>query len=180
MGDLSGGERRRLQLLRLLMAEPNALLLDEPTNDLDIETLTVLEDLLDSWPGSLVVVSHDRWFLERVTDRVWALLGDGALRMLPGGIDEYLRRRAELAAASAAGDDTSRTRTGDSRATRKEMARLERELDKIGKREARLHDEMAAAATDHERVLALDAELRALFAERDEIEERWLALAEES
>ena len=77
IGDLSGGERRRLQLLRLLLAEPNVLLLDEPTNDLDIETLTVLEDFLDGWPGTLVVVSHDRYFLERVTDSTWALLGDG-------------------------------------------------------------------------------------------------------
>ncbi len=180
VGDLSGGERRRLQLLRLLMAEPNVLLLDEPTNDLDIETLTVLEDLLDSWPGSLVVVSHDRWFLERVTDTVWSLLGDGALRMLPGGIDEYLRRRSELAAAAADGGAGARTRTGDTRAARRELARLERELDKLGKREARLHDEMAASATDHERVLALDTELRALMTERDELEERWLALAEDA
>ncbi len=180
VGELSGGERRRLQLLRLLMAEPNVLLLDEPTNDLDIETLTVLEDLLDSWPGSLVVVSHDRWFLERVTDTVWSLLGDGALRMLPGGIDEYLRRRSELVAAGSDDGASARTRTGDTRAARRELARLQRELDKLGKREARLHHEMAASATDHERVLALDAELRALLTERDELEERWLALAEDA
>ncbi|WUH97565.1 ABC-F family ATP-binding cassette domain-containing protein [Spirillospora sp. NBC_00431] len=94
VGDLSGGERRRLQLLRLLMGEPNVLLLDEPTNDLDIETLTEVEDLLDGWPGTLVVVSHDRYFLERVTDHVVALLGDGRVSMLPGGVDEYLERRA--------------------------------------------------------------------------------------
>lgn len=94
IGDLSGGERRRLQLLRLLMAEPNVLLLDEPTNDLDIETLTEVEDLLDGWPGTLVVVSHDRYFLERITDHVVALLGDGRVSLLPGGVDEYLERRA--------------------------------------------------------------------------------------
>jgi len=94
VGDLSGGERRRFQLLRLLLSEPNLLLLDEPTNDLDIETLNVLEDFLDAWPGTLVVVSHDRYFLERVTDSVWALLGDGQISMLPRGVDEYLERRA--------------------------------------------------------------------------------------
>ncbi|MEP9384692.1 ABC-F family ATP-binding cassette domain-containing protein [Nocardioides sp. KR10-350] len=103
IGDLSGGERRRFQLLRLLLTEPNVLLLDEPTNDLDIETLNVLEDFLDAWPGTLVVVSHDRYFLERVTDSVWALLGDGRISMLPRGVDEYLERRAAALAADAAG-----------------------------------------------------------------------------
>ncbi|WP_028659373.1 ABC-F family ATP-binding cassette domain-containing protein [Nocardioides insulae] len=93
LGDLSGGERRRFQLLRLLLTEPNVLLLDEPTNDLDIGTLQVLEDFLDSWPGTLIVVSHDRYFLERVTDSTWALLGDGQISMLPRGVDEYLERR---------------------------------------------------------------------------------------
>src|ERR1700686_2205129 len=92
VGDLSGGERRRVQMLRLLMDEPNVLLLDEPTNDLDIETLTEFEDLLDDWPGTLVVVSHDRYFLERVTEHVVALLGDGKLSFLGGGVDEYLDR----------------------------------------------------------------------------------------
>ena len=90
IGDLSGGERRRVQMLRLLMDEPNVLLLDEPTNDLDIETLTEFEDLLDGWPGTLVVVSHDRYFLERVTEHVVALLGDGKLSFLGGGVEEYL------------------------------------------------------------------------------------------
>src|SRR6185295_538734 len=98
--DLSGGERRRLQLMRLLMEEPNVLLLDEPTNDLDIDTLTALEDLLDGWAGTLLVVSHDRYFLERVCDRTVALLGDGGLRDLPGGVDEYLALRRARAADS--------------------------------------------------------------------------------
>ncbi|CAM3503705.1 ABC-F family ATP-binding cassette domain-containing protein [Nocardioides dubius] len=102
LGDLSGGERRRFQLLRLLLDEPNVLLLDEPTNDLDIETLNVLEDFLDGWPGTLIVVSHDRYFLERVTDSVWALLGDGQISMLPRGVDEYLERRAANEAARVA------------------------------------------------------------------------------
>jgi ABC transport system ATP-binding/permease protein len=101
VGDLSGGERRRLQLLLLLLAEPNVLLLDEPTNDLDIETLTELEDLLDGWPGSVVVVSHDRYFLERVTDHVLALM-TGQLAFLPGGVDEYLRLRASAGGVTAA------------------------------------------------------------------------------
>ena len=104
--DLSGGERRRLQLMRLLMEEPNVLLLDEPTNDLDVDTLTALEDLLDAWPGTLVVVSHDRYFVERVCDDVYALMGDGGIRHLPGGIDQYIvpaRRdgRARTAATAA-------------------------------------------------------------------------------
>jgi ATP-binding cassette subfamily F protein uup len=103
IGDLSGGERRRFQLLRLLLEDPNVLLLDEPTNDLDIDTLTVVEDFLDSWPGTLVVVSHDRYFLERVTDSVWALLGDGQVSMLPGGVEEYLARRAAMHRAPAGG-----------------------------------------------------------------------------
>ena len=187
VGELSGGERRRLQLLRLLMDEPNVLLLDEPTNDLDIDTLTALEDLLDDWPGTLVVVSHDRYFLERVSDRSLALLGDGRLRDLPGGVDEYLalrrvwvekgpNRTAEPSPGSAvhgAPSDAAAVR-----AARKELVRLERQLDKLRDREGRLHDDMAAASTDHERVLALDASLRRLHAERTAMEDRWLELAE--
>ncbi len=114
LGDLSGGERRRFQLLRLLLTEPNVLLLDEPTNDLDIETLTVLEDFLDGWPGTLVVVSHDRYFLERTVDTVWALLDDGQISMLPRGVEEYLERRAqalqlESSLSAAAGSRRSRS-----------------------------------------------------------------------
>jgi ABC transport system ATP-binding/permease protein len=107
VADLSGGERRRLQLLRLLVAEPNVLLLDEPTNDLDTDTLAAVEDLLDGWPGTLVVVSHDRYLLERVTDHQVALLGDGGLRDLPGGIDQYLRLRHVMEAAEARGTATT-------------------------------------------------------------------------
>ena len=118
LGDLSGGERRRFQLLRLLLTEPNVLLLDEPTNDLDIETLNVLEDFLDGWPGTLVVVSHDRYFLERVTDSVWALLGDGQISMLPGGVDEYLARRAAVA-RRATGRSSDRGRRGRPRRRRR-------------------------------------------------------------
>src|SRR5204863_1690860 len=100
LGDLSGGERRRFQLLRLLLSEPNVLLLDEPTNDLDIDTLNVVEDFLDSWPGTLLVVSHDRYFLERVTDSVWALMADGDLAMLSGGVDQYVECRVQAASTA--------------------------------------------------------------------------------
>ncbi|MGH3326737.1 MAG: ABC-F family ATP-binding cassette domain-containing protein [Streptomycetales bacterium] len=182
VGELSGGERRRLQLLRLLMAEPNVLLLDEPTNDLDIETLNVLEDLLDGWPGSLVVVSHDRYFLERVCDRVAALLGDGQLRMLPGGVGEYLEHRRAQGAAAPLPPPAPR-RTGDTRAVqraaRKELTRLERRLDTLGRREKLLHEEMAEHATDPGRLAELDADFRELLADKHRVEERWLALAEQ-
>jgi ATP-binding cassette subfamily F protein uup len=176
VGDLSGGERRRVQLLRLLMAGPNVLLLDEPTNDLDVETLSQVEDILDGWAGTVVVVSHDRWFLERVCDTVWALPGDGSLRHLPGGVEDYLALRQR-----AAGDDTTVTsapRGGDSRSARREIKTIERRIARIDGEERRLHDELAAHATDHERILALDAELRALTTERDALETQWLELSE--
>lgn len=180
VGDLSGGERRRLQLLRLLMDEPNVLFLDEPTNDLDIETLTQLEDLLDGWPGSMVVISHDRYFLERTTDRTFALLGDATLRMLPRGIDEYLeRRRAAVEAAAPAPAPAKPKGGGDSRAAKKELQRVERQLDKINERESKLHTAIADNATDFEKVAELDMELRSLAAEREELETRWLELADE-
>jgi ABC transport system ATP-binding/permease protein len=181
VADLSGGERRRLQLLRLLMAEPNVLLLDEPTNDLDTDTLTALEDLLDSWPGTLVVVSHDRYLVERVCDSVVALLGDGRLAALPGGVEDYLARRAAPAAAPAPGRQRAgdtRTATREARAARRELARLERRIATLEQREATLHRELAEHATDHVRVAALDAELRAVGADRDAAESAWLELAE--
>ena len=199
--DLSGGERRRLQLTRLLMDEPNVLLLDEPTNDLDIDTLTSLEDLLDSWPGTLVVVSHDRYLLERMCVRQVALLGDGRLRDLPGGVEEYLRLRAEAERrdpgryaggspsaaalpnggggraqpANAAGTGAS---PADARDARKVMARVEKQLARLAEREDRLHAAMAASATDHERVLQLNRELREIVDERETLELAWLEAAE--
>ena len=182
VGDLSGGERRRLQLARLLMAEPNVLLLDEPTNDLDIDTLQQLEDLLDSWPGTLVVVSHDRYLVERVCDTVVALLGDGRITDLPGGIDEYLRRRDAAAQVPAApakpAADGPKSNAAERRAAQKELARLERQLDKLSKREAELHEALAEAATDADRLLALDAELRSLLADKSTVEQRWLDVAD--
>jgi ABC transport system ATP-binding/permease protein len=178
VGDLSGGERRRLQLLRLLMAEPNVLLLDEPTNDLDIDTLTELEDLLDGWPGSLVLVSHDRYFLERVSDHVVALLGDGTLKMLPGGVDEYLDRRRTPPPAERPAEQPKAAEAKNAWQTKKDLDRLERRIARLGEREAELHDLMAEHATDHEKLLALDAELRTVSTEREELEEEWLELAE--
>src|SRR5215218_7263619 len=182
--DLSGGERRRLALMRLLMAGPNVLILDEPTNDLDIDTLTALEDLLDGWPGTLLVVSHDRYFVERVCDDVHALGAGGALRHLPGGIEQYVeQRRAEAeraapAADGARGDAKAPPAQAVLRAARKEVQRLERAIERLGEREAALHEEMAAAATDHGRLQALTDELRGVTAEREALEAAWLERAE--
>ena len=181
VSDLSGGERRRLQLCRLLMAEPNVLLLDEPTNDLDIDTLQQLEDLLDSWAGTLVVISHDRYLVERVCDKVVALFGDGGLTDLPGGIEEYLKRRDSLRdRENAAGPvaDKAPSNAADQRAARKELARLERRLEVLHKKEAELHAALAEAATDSSRLLKLDAELRAVLTEESDVEAAWMAAAE--
>ncbi|MGA9747004.1 MAG: ABC-F family ATP-binding cassette domain-containing protein [Nocardioides sp.] len=178
IGDLSGGERRRFQLLRLLLDEPNVLLLDEPTNDLDIETLNVLEDFLDGWPGTLVVVSHDRYFLERCCDAVWALLDDGQISMLPRGVDEYLERReAALAAAPTSGPTSAVTATSSTqelREARKAVARIEKQLARVDSRETRLHAELAEHAADYEKLAELDSALREVTAEKESLEEEWL------
>ncbi|MFD0403014.1 ABC-F family ATP-binding cassette domain-containing protein [Kitasatospora sp. NPDC127121] len=203
VGDLSGGERRRLQLLRLLMDEPNVLFLDEPTNDLDIETLNQLEDLLDGWPGSMIVISHDRFFIERTTDVVHALLGDQKMRMLPGGVDEYLERRARMAASIAAaasaasgastasaasaaaaggpdaGTAASALSGGDLRAAKKEMQKMERQIAKLDQKESKLHAQLAEHAADFSKVAELDAQLRAVREEKEELELSWLELAEQ-
>jgi ATP-binding cassette subfamily F protein uup len=183
VGRLSGGERRRLQLTRLLMAEPNVLLLDEPTNDLDVDTLTNLEDLLDGWPGTLVVVSHDRYLTERVCDTVVALFGDGRITHLPGGIEEYLRRRREL------GTDTTAPQVGaapkapavsaaDQRTARKEVQRLERRMTQLAKRREQLHTRLAEAATDPDTLVALSGELEQVDTEVEQVELEWLEAAE--
>ena len=180
LADLSGGERRRLQFLRLLLDEPNVLLLDEPTNDLDIDTLTVIEDYLDGWPGTLIVVTHDRYFLERVSDVTYALTGGGRCDLLPGGIEQYLAERAATEPASAARPE-SRTESASARERRtaKEMARLEGQLTRLDDRIAALHETMAAAASDHVRLAELNAELGELMARKESLEEAWLAAAEE-
>jgi ATP-binding cassette subfamily F protein uup len=174
VGDLSGGERRRLQILRLLMGEPNVILLDEPTNDLDIDTLTALEDLLDGWPGTLVVVSHDRYFLERVTTVTASLMGDGSLAALPGGVEEYLAKRVRQAPVAAPKSKGG----GDTRAAKKELSRLERELSRLDKAERALHEQLAERATDSDAVLDLDTRLRVLREEKTAVEDAWLELSE--
>ncbi|MET8425182.1 ABC-F family ATP-binding cassette domain-containing protein [Nocardia sp. NPDC004860] len=188
VGDLSGGERRRLQLTRILMAEPNVLLLDEPTNDLDIDTLQQLEDMLDGWAGTLVVISHDRYLIERICDSTWALFGDGKLTNLPGGIEEYLRKRAGLTAGKAAvpvkaapaGANSTAPATDSAayRAIRKELAKLERALEKLTDREDKLHAALAEAATEPDKLVTLGAELKQVQAEKEATEERWLELAD--
>ncbi|MEJ7832580.1 MAG: ABC-F family ATP-binding cassette domain-containing protein [Nocardioides sp.] len=189
LGDLSGGERRRFQLLRLLLSEPNVLLLDEPTNDLDIETLNVLEDFLDGWPGTLVVVSHDRYFLERVTDSVWALLGDGQISMLPRGVDQYLERRAAdlalapRASAGVPGSSTTKAGSAEDRTARKTMTRVEKQLERLSAREAELDAALTGHiaqgnAHDYDRLADLGARRDALAAERDALELEWLGAAD--
>ena len=207
LGDLSGGERRRFQLLLLLLAEPNVLLLDEPTNDLDIETLNVLEDFLDGWPGTLVVVSHDRYFLERVCDTTWALLGDGQVSLLPRGVEEYLERRADSLSAARASVAAERSGSGvatapratpgpagpagatpsrpkaaagsaGERTARKALARLEKQLARVTEREARINADIIAAGDDNERLARLTAEHATLAGERETLELEWLEAAE--
>jgi ABC transport system ATP-binding/permease protein len=196
--DLSGGQQRRLQLLLILLEQPNVLILDEPTNDMDTDMLAVIEDLLDSWPGTLIAVSHDRYFLERVTDQQYAILG-GRLRHLPGGIDEYLRLRSQAQPLSAlpaaqAGGGSSAARSAAAaaaepsgggfvpgsaaeRTAKKELDRLDRQIARAGEREAKLHAELAGNATDYEKLTELGAQLAAVEAEKAELEERWLEVA---
>ncbi|MGH3280492.1 MAG: ABC-F family ATP-binding cassette domain-containing protein [Trebonia sp.] len=201
--DLSGGQQRRLQLLLILLDQPNVLILDEPTNDMDTDMLAVVEDLLDSWPGTLIAVSHDRYFLERVTDQQQAILG-GRLRHLPGGIDEYLRLRsqalasAQVPALPAAGTPSAARPESASpaqslrsarpsggfapgsaaeRAAKKELDRLDRQIARAAERVAKLHVELAANATDYEKLTALGAQLAAVETERTGLEERWLEVA---
>lgn len=196
--DLSGGERRRLQLLRLLVGEPNVLMLDEPTNDLDTDTLAAVEDVLDGWPGTLVVVSHDRYLLERVTDHQIALLGDGKLRGLPGGVDQYLQlRQAALAAGSAvsagaadtagaagAGEagETPGASEAEKRQARKDLNRIERQLGKLGQQKDKLQEQMnqagSAAEMDFELLAELNRKLQELAEEQESLELEWLEASE--
>jgi ABC transport system ATP-binding/permease protein len=194
VAELSGGERRRLQLMLVLLGEPNVLLLDEPTNDLDIETLTELEDMLDGWPGSMVVVSHDRYFLERACDHVVALL-DEKLAYLPGGVAEYLDRRGDTprqppevktmrtsaqnpTARPADGQDRAVGRAARQRTAQKELARLERQLSKLSSQETELTEALAENASDYAKLIELGKELREVQDEKAGLEDRWLTLAE--
>jgi ATPase subunit of ABC transporter with duplicated ATPase domains len=183
--DLSGGQKRRLQLLLILLDQPNVLILDEPTNDLDTDMLAAMEDLLDSWSGTLLVVSHDRYFLERVTDQQYGIF-DGRLRHLPGGVDEYLRLRATMDAAPSPGARASGTAASarglggaDLRAAQKEAGALERRIEKL---QAQI-DRAKAALADHDQsdYHGLGAEMQRigdLEAERDHLEARWFELTE--
>src|SRR5690625_516314 len=185
--DLSGGQKRRLQLLLLLLSEPNVIVLDEPTNDVDSEMLTAMEDLLDSWPGTLVVVSHDRYLLERVTDQQYAIL-NGTLRHVPGGVDEYValskqvasqrvNRTAQSASQKNTADD-GKLSGGQRRQAQREVSSIERRLDKLSERILELHDQLAAHdQTDYEGLQQLTAELRTVELENEELEERWLELS---
>ena len=190
--DLSGGERRRLQLLRLLVGEPNVLMLDEPTNDLDTDTLAAVEDVLDGWPGTLVVVSHDRYLLERVTDHQMALLGDGKLRGLPGGVDQYLElREASLAGKSSqasASGGAAETAPGtvhseaDKRQAKKDLNRIERQLGKLGQQEDKLKEQMhtagAKADVDFSGLAELNRKLQEIAEEKEGLELEWLEVSE--
>ena len=175
VGDLSGGERRRLQLTRLLMDSPNVLLLDEPTNDFDVETLTALEDLLDSFGGTLLVISHDRYFLERVCDRFVGLLGNGSLRDLPGGIEEYLDlRHAALNQVEVREEKSGKSNAAESRLLKKEVAKLERQMEKIDAEIASLIKAQEDLAFDHEKLAKAMEELTIAKARKEEIDEEWL------
>ena len=183
VGDLSGGERRRLQLTRLLMDSPNVLLLDEPTNDFDIETLTELEDLLDSYGGTLIVISHDRYFLERVCDRFYGLLGDMNLRDLPRGVDQYLEQRADSIAAksasaksstSSAAPSTSTLSAAEQRQLKKDLTRLERQIAKGKEQVEALVAEQDAQSHDHARLAEISGELEKISAELATREGEWL------
>ena len=184
--DLSGGERRRLQLLRLLVGEPNVLMLDEPTNDLDTDTLAAVEDVLDGWPGTLVVVSHDRYLLERVTDHQMALLGDGKLRGLPGGVDQYLELRqagdTSAPGPASAGGGAAAGPVGPSEAekrdARKVLNRLERQLGKNSAAAAKAQAKMTEHVGDYDALNELNAKLAKLATEREGLELEWLVASE--
>jgi ABC transport system ATP-binding/permease protein len=183
VGELSGGQRRRLQLMLTLLAEPNVLLLDEPTNDVDTDMLAATEDLLDSWPGTLVVVSHDRYLLERVTDQQYAIL-DGRLRHLPGGIDEYLRLASEATAARTAPAATrpsqpSQMSGAELRAAEKELGAIDRRLARLADQIAAKHIELAEhVQSDHVGIVRLTEELRVLEDGVTELENRWMEISE--
>jgi len=176
VGNLSGGERRRLQLTRLLMDSPNVVLLDEPTNDFDIETLTELEDLLDSYGGTLIVISHDRYFLERVCDRFYGLLGDEVLRDLPRGVDQYLEQRAD--SVSSQNSATPKQSTGSSaaeqRQLKKDKVRLERQMEKVDAKIIELEAQLEIVASDAAGLQAVNDDLLSLHGEKNKYEEEWL------
>ena len=179
VGDLSGGERRRLQLTRLLMDAPNVLMLDEPTNDFDIETLTELEDLLDSYGGTLLVVSHDRYFLERVCDRFVGLLGDLQLRDMPRGVNEYLElRQQSLNQGSSQTTKSKSSSAAEERQLKKDLSRVERQISKARDEIARIKLEQENSNLDASKLVDLTAELFRVESELAVREEEWLSITE--
>ena len=176
--DLSGGEKRRLQLTRLLMDSPNVLLLDEPTNDFDVETLTALEDLLDTYAGVIIVISHDRYFLERVCDRFVGLLGNESLQDLALGIEQYLELRAEMISRSVVTEDKKEiSGAAQLRLVKKELAKVEKQLERVIAQEQELIKEQESASFDHERLLEVSAKLTDIGKARSELEDKWLELS---
>ncbi|MFZ9781477.1 MAG: ABC-F family ATP-binding cassette domain-containing protein, partial [Candidatus Nanopelagicaceae bacterium] len=176
--DLSGGEKRRLQLTRLLMASPNVLLLDEPTNDFDVETLTALEDLLDTYAGVIIVISHDRYFLERVCDRFVGLLGNETLQDLALGVEQYLELRAEMILRSVITEDKKEiSGAAQLRLVKKELAKVEKQLERVIAQEQELIKEQESASFDHERLLEVSAKLTEVGKARSELEDKWLELS---
>jgi ATP-binding cassette subfamily F protein uup len=176
VGDLSGGEKRRLQLTRLLMDSPNVLLLDEPTNDFDIETLTELEDLLDSFGGTLIVISHDRYFLERVCDRFVGLLGDGQLRDLPRGVDQYLEDRTRALRGGSSQGEKKVSSAQTERLLKKDLARVERQIAKAREKLVTLRSEQSEASFDSNRLIEIANEITAVESELVQREEEWLEI----
>lgn len=181
--DLSGGQQRRLQLLLVLLDQPNVLILDEPTNDMDTDMLAAIEDLLDSWPGTLLVVSHDRYFLERVTDQQYAVL-QGRLRHLPGGVDEYLRLRAAEQSGGSPASTSPAARSGLEgaalRAAQKEVAAAERKIQKLTQQIDRAkHALVEHDQSDYEGLAEKMKQISALESEVEENETRWLELSEQ-
>lgn len=176
VGNLSGGEKRRLQLTRLLMDSPNVLLLDEPTNDFDIETLTELEDLLDSFGGTLIVISHDRYFLERVCDRFVGLLGDGQLRDLPRGVDQYLEDRAKSLSPQTSSGTGKVSNAAQQRTLKKDLTRVERQIEKAREKLATLKSEQEGASFDAQRLTEIASEIASLESELATREEEWLEI----
>jgi len=176
--DLSGGEKRRLQLTRLLMASPNVLLLDEPTNDFDVETLTALEDLLDTYAGVIIVISHDRYFLERVCDRFVGLLGNETLQDLALGIEQYLGLRAEMISRNVVTEDRKEiSGAAQLRLVKKELAKVEKQLERVIVQEQELIKEQESASFDHQRLLEVGAKLTDIGKVRSELEDKWLELS---
>ena len=180
VADLSGGEKRRLQLTRLLMDSPNVLLLDEPTNDFDIETLTELEDLLDSYGGTLIVISHDRYFLERVCDRFVGLLGDKSLRDLPRGVDQYLEQREEsLLKPISDTKPKSASSAAEQRQLKKDLVRVERQIQKSKEKITELEEAQESAAFDAAELLRISEELENQRTELNTREEEWLEITDQ-